>query len=247
MNHLALGKNLNNALLKSNQDLLGNESENEKNDYKLYNEVFQENSTLTWTLTKTQKEGLKFISCGYAHTVDKPTLSKIPSAKTIYWKCTKIVDDVLSQAVFNEEFYWDNNWYADGTFDISPTFFKQVYSLHVIKNGTTVPCIFAMLANKKQSTYKKMFKMIESDIENKPKSINMDFEQAAINAGIIYFEKSYIGKLKLNSKSHRVVPRYPMELWSFFERAKQRLPRTNNNVESWHSQVQADVRKKITI
>ncbi|RNA00716.1 hypothetical protein BpHYR1_013881 [Brachionus plicatilis] len=112
---LNLITDLNNALSESNQDLLGeyitfdfdffnakeNESDNQKNDdvfkknddvfviirQKLYNEVFQENSTLTWTLTKTQKEGFKVISCGYANSADKPTLSKIPTANTLYWKC----------------------------------------------------------------------------------------------------------------------------------------------------------------
>ena len=27
------------------------------------------------------------MTCGYAYTVDKPTLAQIPTAKTIYWKC----------------------------------------------------------------------------------------------------------------------------------------------------------------
>ncbi|CAF0877868.1 unnamed protein product, partial [Brachionus calyciflorus] len=404
----------------------------------LNSETLKENSPFTWTLTKSQKEGYKVVSCGYAYTVDKPAQALVANAKKIYWKCElhknctgraksnglepplihtkkhnhlpeknrhatlerieeiklKAINsndpprsilieiqkglnasaigamskpDALRQMInrlrakkfsfkkfgatslaeisippelkktFNgEEFYWDDSgaddknrviifttkksieilnnhsdWYADGTFDISPTFFKQIYSLHVIINGTTVPCLFVMLPNKKQSTYKKMFKMIKSYINKPPKSINMDFEKAAINAAVlvfkckihacffhlsqslfrrvqtkglirdfalneefrysfklvqalaflpvkdviegfkliqkqcpesfepilIYFEQVYIGKLKPNSKSHRVVPRYPIELWSVFERVKQKLPRTNNNVESWHSRV----------
>lgn len=266
------------------------------------------------------------------------------------FKATSIAEikipDELKKTYRNEEFYWDDSgsddknrvivftteknlsllndycdWYADGTFDISPTFFKQIYSLHIIKNGTLIPCVYAMLPNKKQTTYNKMFKMVKSFITNDPKSINMDFEKAAMNSAqmifrckiygcffhlsqsifrrvqnkgyvaeyalndefrhsfkliqalaflppkdvvtgfnqikksspesfeciLNYFERFYIGKLKPNSKTQRVVPMFPIECWNVFERVKQRLPRTNNNVENWHSRIQADVRKKLNV
>ncbi|RNA08126.1 NADPH-dependent aldehyde reductase ARI1-like isoform X1, partial [Brachionus plicatilis] len=111
----------------------------------------------------------------------------------------------------NEEFYWgdsgsdDKNrvivftteknlsllndycdWYADGTFDMFPTFFKQIYILHLIINGTLIPCVYAMLPNKKQ-TANKMFKMVRSFITNDPKSVNMDFEKAAMNSAQMIF------------------------------------------------------------
>ena len=57
----------------------------------------------------------------------------------------------------------------------------------------------------------------------------------------------YIGKFKENSKTQRVVPLFPIEKWNVFERVKQKLPRTNNNVENWHSRIQADVRKKLNV
>ncbi|RNA32767.1 hypothetical protein BpHYR1_049728 [Brachionus plicatilis] len=75
-----------------------------------------------------------------------------------------------------------NDWYCDGTFDISPTLFKQVYSFHVIINDSALPMMYALLPNKKQLTYKKMFKMVKSLVQKSPSSINVDFELAAINA-----------------------------------------------------------------
>ncbi|CAF0977012.1 unnamed protein product [Brachionus calyciflorus] len=43
----------------------------------------------------------------------------------------------------------NSEWYADGTFDISPTIFKQVYTIHIIFRGTTLPMLYALLPNKK--------------------------------------------------------------------------------------------------
>ena len=50
-----------------------------------------------------------------------------------------------------------HDWYADGTFDIAPTFFKQVYTIHIIISGKTLPMLYALLPNKKQSTHRKLF------------------------------------------------------------------------------------------
>ena len=210
--------------------------------------------------------------------------------------------------------------YCDGTFDISPTFFKQVYTFHVIINGTNIPLAYALLPNKNQVTYKKVFKMIKSYLKILPESINMDFEKAAMNAAklvfkckiygcffhlsqsfwrrvqklglvkkwyssefrnsfkkmqalaflpvkdtvegfeilknscppsfnplLVYLENNYIGKLKKNSLSFRVEPRFPIETWNLHNRVKKNLPRTNNNVEGWHSRIQADTRKHLTV
>lgn len=34
------------------------------------------------------------------------------------------------------------DWYCDGTFDISPNIFKQVYTVHIIIRGTTLPMVY---------------------------------------------------------------------------------------------------------
>ncbi|RNA13100.1 hypothetical protein BpHYR1_006663 [Brachionus plicatilis] len=376
-------------------------------------EVMSEKSDFTWTLLKSQKHGYKVVSCGYAYTIDKPTLAQVSTAKTIYWKCelhknckgraksdglqhplkhTKkqihnrdksrrevllaeeeikekalttndpprtIMTDVrkclnlevvaamskpdairqminrtrskkfsfkklkanslseieipieLRKTYRDEEFYWDDtgcedknriiifttksnlqildhnlDWYVDGTFYISPTYFKQIYTFHVIKNSSLIPCVYVMLPNKRKSTYKKLFKMLKSYLVNSPKSINMDFEKAAMTAAQEIFKwkifgcffhlsqsmfrrvqtrgylKTYalddqfrhsfklvqaLAFLPVQDVTQRVIPLYPIETWNVFDRVKRRLPRTNNNVENWHSRIQADVRKKMNM
>ncbi|CAF1126577.1 unnamed protein product [Brachionus calyciflorus] len=37
------------------------------------------------------------------------------------------------------------DWYSDGTFDIAPNIFKQVYTLHVDIRGTILPMLYALL------------------------------------------------------------------------------------------------------
>lgn len=62
-----------------------------------------------------------------------------------------------------------------------------------------------------------------------------------------YFEKNYIGKLKINSRSARDVPRYPISSWNLHYRVLNKLPRTNNAIESWHSRLKAEVKKEMTL
>ncbi len=62
-----------------------------------------------------------------------------------------------------------------------------------------------------------------------------------------YVEKNYIGKLKVNSRSIRMVPHFLIKTWNFYERVINKLPRTTNAVESWHSQVSADSKKHLNV
>ena len=60
-----------------------------------------------------------------------------------------------------------------------------------------------------------------------------------------YFERTYLGKpLKASS---RAKPRFPISFWNLYSRVKSDLPRTNNQVESWHSKIQAESRKHLTV
>ena len=73
-------------------------------------------------------------------------------------------------------------WYADGTFDISPTYFKQVYSIHIIINGTVLPLVYGLLPNKSQKTYVKFLSLLKDKVSQNPTSVNCDFEKAVMNA-----------------------------------------------------------------
>ena len=81
------------------------------------------------------------------------------------------------------------SWYADGTFKVVPDQFFQLYTIHAEKGSTIIPCIYALLTNKTQATYKKLFtKILEINPELNPFLIMVDFEKASINA----FEEKFL-------------------------------------------------------
>ena len=47
-------------------------------------------------------------------------------------------------------------------------------------------------------------------------------------------------------KSKRKIPRFPMDTWNLYDRVLQRLPRTNNEVESWHNVLSKDEKSHLT-
>lgn len=72
--------------------------------------------------------------------------------------------------------------YCDGTFDITPLLFKQVYTIHTIVGDKCVPVLYAFLSRKTKAIYTKMLEIIKSRINIPPLSITSDFESAFINA-----------------------------------------------------------------
>ncbi|CAF3851266.1 unnamed protein product [Rotaria sordida] len=77
-------------------------------------------------------------------------------------------------------------WYADGTFYTSPSVFYQIYSIHAYDEGLSTPCVFALLADKKEETYQDFFlvlkkKIIETSNMIRLESITIDFEAAVKN------------------------------------------------------------------
>ncbi|XP_063378931.1 uncharacterized protein LOC134665838 [Cydia fagiglandana] len=79
-------------------------------------------------------------------------------------------------------------FFIDGTFKIVPEPFIQLYTIHgdlgSDENCTkVVPCVYALLPNKRQTTYERMFQLIKENIPSfEPDHIKIDFEIAAANA-----------------------------------------------------------------
>ncbi|XP_076069722.1 uncharacterized protein LOC143041600 [Oratosquilla oratoria] len=74
------------------------------------------------------------------------------------------------------------NWAVDGTFKCSPIIYYQLYTLHIQDNDISVPRMFALLPNKTQDTYNRLFTTIKELLHNvKPAIVMTDFEKAAIN------------------------------------------------------------------
>lgn len=72
---------------------------------------------------------------------------------------------------------------ADGTFAIVPKDFNQLYTVHSLQKSSSFPCIYALLPDRRQETYSRLFNVIkELQPSFEPNIIMTDFERAAINA-----------------------------------------------------------------
>jgi len=49
---------------------------------------------------------------------------------------------------------YHDQWLGDGTFDIAPTFFKQVYSIHILANGRAFPMVYGFYQTKNKQLIK---------------------------------------------------------------------------------------------
>lgn len=71
----------------------------------------------------------------------------------------------------------------DGTFDIAPPLFKQLYTIFGRKDGWNIPIAYALCSNKTQITYEYILNvLIEKEPSLKPTIVMSDFEKAALNA-----------------------------------------------------------------
>jgi len=77
---------------------------------------------------------------------------------------------------------------GDGTFYCCTRLFCQLYSLHGDIGGTLFPLVFALLPNKTERTYLRLFSMLKDVVQQRidrvftPEIIILDFEVAARNA-----------------------------------------------------------------
>jgi len=94
--------------------------------------------------------------------------------------------DQALQLLVNSE-----DWFGDGTFKVCPEVFFQVYTVHAKIAERVLPCIYALLPNKQEVTYRQLFNRILAAVEpldNGPSTMIFNFERAAINAAENVFE-----------------------------------------------------------
>lgn len=88
----------------------------------------------------------------------------------------------------------------DGTFDVAPPLFKQLYTIFGRFNGWNVPLVFVLCCSKIQKTYEHiLLKLIEIEPSIQPIIILLDFERAAINAARLLFKTSQVAIMKSGS------------------------------------------------
>ncbi|XP_006814764.1 uncharacterized protein LOC102805415 [Saccoglossus kowalevskii] len=80
------------------------------------------------------------------------------------------------------------NWFADGTFKVVRELFYQLYTMHALMEQYTVPCLYALLPNKQEATYTRLFCQIFNIRQQlNPTSIMSVFKSATINAAVTVF------------------------------------------------------------
>ena len=81
-----------------------------------------------------------------------------------------------------------DHWFGDGTFKVSPSICFLLYTIHAIRNEQIMPCVFALLLNKTQITYGRLFGEITQHMQGHiPTEFLLDFEKAAMNGANINF------------------------------------------------------------
>ena len=78
-------------------------------------------------------------------------------------------------------------WWMDGTLDVAPKLFQQLYVLRVRSNDIFITVAYFFMERKTQDSYEEVFQTIvdkcnERDIYPDPKIVHLDFESAVIDA-----------------------------------------------------------------
>ncbi|CAF1402788.1 unnamed protein product [Rotaria sordida] len=91
-----------------------------------------------------------------------------------------------------------SRWHSDGTFNVTPLRFEQVYVVCGFSEDFMIPCVYALTTRKDQITYSKLFHHIITLGENRqgvrmrPTNLTCDFEQSAINAFKLVFPGAHV-------------------------------------------------------
>ena len=86
-----------------------------------------------------------------------------------------------------------NDWFADGTFKVVPELFFQLFTVHGLINNQIFPCIYALLPNKTQETYARLFREITRLRPGlSPQSVMIDYEAASRRALTMVFPDAAI-------------------------------------------------------
>lgn len=64
-------------------------------------------------------------------------------------------------------------WYADGTFKVNPILFRQLLTVHIKypNSNNVLPCLYALLPNKTENTYTRLFQAVTFQFSYDPSQI----------------------------------------------------------------------------
>ena len=74
------------------------------------------------------------------------------------------------------------NWSIDGTFKACPSNFYQLFTILINVDNHSFPRVFALLPNKTEECYKRLYSIVKELIAEEPLTVISDYEKASINA-----------------------------------------------------------------
>lgn len=76
-----------------------------------------------------------------------------------------------------------DQWYSDETFKAAPPLVMKIYTTHAVKYNSTIPTVFALIPNKSQDIYVRLFSALKDlNLNLNPRSIMTGFKQSTISA-----------------------------------------------------------------
>ena len=77
--------------------------------------------------------------------------------------------------------------YVDGTFQVCPSMFMQLFTINGFVSGQQFPLVYALLPSKSRADYNRMFTYLKEELQNRglqmsPQSVMADFELAVIQS-----------------------------------------------------------------
>lgn len=85
-------------------------------------------------------------------------------------------------------------WYGDGTFDVSPKMFYQMYTIHCPVMGKVLPMVYCLMSNKTADSYRKVFNILNTNMANGAlvNKFRADLEKAPIMQFLDVFPNSEV-------------------------------------------------------
>lgn len=84
-------------------------------------------------------------------------------------------------------------WQCDGTFDVVPSVFEQLYTIHGRYKDALVPLVYVLSTSRTQAVYEHVLHTLVGDCDKlKPRRMISDFEMAYLNAFAAVFPDSDI-------------------------------------------------------
>ena len=82
--------------------------------------------------------------------------------------------------------------FMDGTFEMCPRIFYQIFTIHTLENGQQFPMVYCLLPGKSREIYNRVFIVLKERLQNlgldlAPEHVMSDFDMAIVNAVQINF------------------------------------------------------------